>query len=442
MSQQITRRCVALVLVFLWAPCLRGQTLDEGFRNPPGAARPLTWWHWLDGNITREGITADLEAMNRAGLGGTYLFNCGVGMPQGPVRFMQPDWLEMVDHAVSEAKRLGLKFGVHNCDGFSQSGGPWITPENSMKELTWSVTDIEGPTRFEGILAQPPSKEGFYRDIAVIAFPLPQGRRLTGPGTKAALRGSLPAEQLARLTDGRPTTTVTFPPSPGDNAIEFVFSEPQTVRSVVCRNASPHRWEEDFPIRLEASSDGVSFRAVGSLTVNWDMSQNDQITAACDESTARVFRLSFHNPWPATIGEVELSDAAKVHFAEAKAARLRSRGHGAERRHYDASPGPSRRRMLPPALVVARDAVKDISAEMSSGGQLEWEVPAGRWRILRAGFTSNGHRVSPATPEGRGLECDKLERQGGPRPPRPLRRKAPGAFGTGGRRYLRGHGSG
>ncbi|HPI33776.1 MAG TPA: glycosyl hydrolase, partial [candidate division Zixibacteria bacterium] len=95
----------ACLMVACGVPPLPGASLEEGFRSPPGEARPLTWWHWLNGNITKEGITADLESMRRAGLGGCYLFNCGGRMPEGDVRFMQPKWLEMMDHTVREAGR-------------------------------------------------------------------------------------------------------------------------------------------------------------------------------------------------------------------------------------------------------------------------------------------------------------------------------------------------
>ena len=399
------------VLMALWAMCMlpalatAADDLAKSFASPPDSARPLTWWHWLDGNITRDGITADWEAIKRAGLGGAYLFNCGIGMPKGDVRFMQPEWLAMIDHTIHEAERLGLKFGVHNCDGFSQSGGPWMSAETSMKELTWTARDTQGPNVLDVVLDRPSLKEDFYRDIAVIAFPLPQGDRLTG----AVLRGTIKPASLARLTDGNPQTSIGFPVLPDGNVIEFVFPTPRTVRSIVCRNATPHKWEEDFPIRIEVSSDGTTFRRVGEFTANWDMTADSAVTAACEEATGKVFRLTFHNPWPVNIGEIELSETARVHFAEAKATRLRSRGHGAERRHHDAYPGPDRHRPLAPELIVARTAVQNLTPQLAADGRLKWNVPAGRWRILRVGFTSNGHHVSPATPEGRGLECDKLD---------------------------------
>lgn len=404
-----------LVRVFLlaWAcllapgavPLAMGASLEEGFRSPPGEARPLTWWHWLNGNITKEGITADLESMRRAGLGGCYLFNCGGRMPEGDVRFMQPKWLEMMDHTVREAGRLGLKFGVHNCDGFSQSGGPWITPERSMKELTWTSTDVEGPKAFDAELAQPEMKEGFYRDIAVVAFPLPEG----GPLAGATLRGSIKEAELKKLADGDGKTRASFPVPPGESHIDFVFDGPRVARSLAVRDFGPHRWEEDFPMRLEVSDDGETFRPAGEFTANWDFQEGGAATAAFEEARGKVFRVAFKNPVPVQIGEVALSDAAKVHFAEAKAGLLRSRGHGAETRHHRAFPGPDRGRALSPGLIVAKGSVRDITAMMSPDGRLKWEAPPGRWRILRVGFTSNGHYVAPATEEGRGLECDKLD---------------------------------
>ncbi len=400
-----TSRWLGLALVIGSLTVRAGDELADSFRAPPEAAKPLTWWHWLNGTITRDGITADLEAMKRAGLGGCYLFNCGVGMPEGGVKFMQPEWLAMMDHTVTEAQRLGLVFGVHNCDGFSQSGGPWITPATSMKELTWTTRDVEGPATFSGKLETPESKMDFYRDIALLAFPLPKGGVLKG----AQLSGSLKPAELARLVDGKPNTKVEFPVPATRHEIVFTFAEPRTVRAVICRGSTLHKWEEDFAIQMESSTDGQTFRKVGAFTANWDMIGGGKITAACDEATGKVFRLVFQNPWPFSLGEIELSDAALLHFAESKGAHLRSRGHGAERRHHDAYPGPDRQRALPPELVVAREAVKNISAQLQPDGSIKWDVPPGRWRLLRLGYSSNGHYVSPATPEGRGLECDKLD---------------------------------
>ena len=147
--------------------------LETGFRNPPDSAKPQTWWHWMNGNITKTGITADLEAMKGIGLGGATIVNVDCGIPPGPVKFMSPEWREDFKFAVSEANRLGLELCVENCAGWSSSGGPWNTVTNAMQRVTTSEVRVTGPTNFNALLPQPPTTLDFYRDIAVLAFLLP-----------------------------------------------------------------------------------------------------------------------------------------------------------------------------------------------------------------------------------------------------------------------------
>jgi len=148
--------------------------LERGFLDPPASARPHTWWHWMNGNITKEGLTADLEAMKRIGLGGAQIFNVSESIPDGPVRFMSSQWRDLLKHAVQEANRLGLELCIHNCAGWSSSGGPWVTPEFAMQQVVISETRATGPARFSAVLKQPDTQRSFYRDIAVLAFPTPR----------------------------------------------------------------------------------------------------------------------------------------------------------------------------------------------------------------------------------------------------------------------------
>ena len=129
--------------------------LSTGFATPPASARPHTWWHWMNGNITKEGITADLEAMARVGIGGAQIFNAGEGIPAGPVKFNSPEWHEMFSFAVKEADRLGIELCIHNCAGWSSSGGPWNSKENSMQHVVISETKVAGGQKFSGTLSQP-----------------------------------------------------------------------------------------------------------------------------------------------------------------------------------------------------------------------------------------------------------------------------------------------
>ncbi len=130
----------------------------------------------MNGNVTREGITADLEAMKRVGIGGAQIFNVDCGIPAGPVKFMSPEWRELVKFAAQEAQRLGLELCMHNCAGWSSSGGPWNTPEHAMQTVTTSERRVTGPQHFAGVLPAPPTKLDFYREIAVLAFPVSAGK--------------------------------------------------------------------------------------------------------------------------------------------------------------------------------------------------------------------------------------------------------------------------
>ena len=172
-------------------PLRAGDSLESAFRDPSPAARPWVYWFVMDGNLAREGITADLEAMQRAGLGGVILMEVDVGIPRGPVKFMSDEWRALFKHAVNEAQRLGLQIALNAGPGWTGSGGPWIKPEQSMQHLVAAETNVAGPARFSAILprAQPqkpffgegalPSeleaaRKAFYRDVAVLAFPTPK----------------------------------------------------------------------------------------------------------------------------------------------------------------------------------------------------------------------------------------------------------------------------
>ncbi|MCX6872589.1 MAG: glycosyl hydrolase [Verrucomicrobia bacterium] len=147
--------------------------LAKNFATPPASARPWVYWFPLNGNLTKEGITADLEAMARVGIGGVLYMEVDQGAPKGSADFAGPLWREMIQHACKEANRLGIEINMNNDAGWCGSGGPWITPELSMQIVVWTETVVEGGKPFEGVLAKPLANKGFYQDIAVLAMPAP-----------------------------------------------------------------------------------------------------------------------------------------------------------------------------------------------------------------------------------------------------------------------------
>lgn len=145
-------------VLFLAAAFGGADELQQGFVNPPEEARPRVWWHWTGGNVTREGITKDLEWMKRVGIGGAHLAD--IGMEGGQrvdekVEFLTPAWLDAVRHAAAEADRLGLELAIFSSSGWSLTGGPWVEPEQAMKRLVWSETSLGGPGRRRVELPRP-----------------------------------------------------------------------------------------------------------------------------------------------------------------------------------------------------------------------------------------------------------------------------------------------
>jgi hypothetical protein len=198
-----------LAAILLLSTTAQPDALAAGFVNPPDSARPHTWWHWMDGNVTKEGITADLEAMKEVGIGGAQMFTVAQGIPKGPVDYMSPLWREMTVHAVKEAGRLGIELCLHNCAGWSSSGGPWVEPENAMQTLAWSSVTVRGPKRIDQAL--PPIKApqvyaniDYRKDIVVLAYPTPMEGDVQKPAGLEVRRTSL-VDVTDKFRDGRLT---------------------------------------------------------------------------------------------------------------------------------------------------------------------------------------------------------------------------------------------
>jgi len=146
-------------------------TLEAAFLNPPDSAYPWVYSFWMEGNITKEGITADLEAMKQSGIHGLLFMDGALGNPVGPHRFMSSSWVELFNHMLTEADRLGLEINLNNDPGWAGSGGPWVKPEQASQRVIIWETIVEGPANLDGPLAEPAGiNHDFYEDIAVLAY--------------------------------------------------------------------------------------------------------------------------------------------------------------------------------------------------------------------------------------------------------------------------------
>ena len=204
-------------------------SIDQDFANPPPAAKPMVWWHWMGRSITKEGITKDLESMQAAGIGGATIFNLTSSVqgyaqpfkntPWPENDFRSPAWWTLVEHAAKEADRLGLNLGMHNAPGYSGTGGPWITPEKSMKVVVWSTTSVKGGAAFTGHLAQPKANLEFYRDIGVVAVPEVKGGEV------------VPVDSIKDITDQMSADGVLKWTAPAGDWVVYRFGYTSTGKS-------------------------------------------------------------------------------------------------------------------------------------------------------------------------------------------------------------------
>jgi len=392
--------CLAALMVLSGALAMAADNdLEKGFVQPPDSARPHTWWHWMNGNITKEGITADLEAMARVGIGGAQIFNAAEGIPHGPVQFDSPEWIDLVKHAAKEANRLGLELCIHNCAGWSSSGGPWNTPEHGMKIVVTSETQAKGPSAFAGKLAQPPAKLDFYRDIAVLAFRTPVGERVKMRDLAPDVTCSGTKQDAAKVMDGNNGTTVRLAlPKPKEPAfIRFDFAQPYAARML---SIMPGPGMQGCGGKIEISDDGQTFRVIDSFS----MQRGSELrTYAFAPVTAKHYRVLFTSVSSKmkqlSIAEVDFSAKVGIENLVGKTFLDRT-----DVRSEAAS-------AVKPDEVVQGDAIVNLTARMGTDGQLSWNVPEGEWTILRIGYTANGRNNHPAPAEGTGLECDKLSKE-------------------------------
>jgi hypothetical protein len=381
------------------------------FQYPPESAKPWVFWYWMHAGVSREGITADLEAMKEAGLGGAYLMSIkGVTDPpvyEPPVEQLSPFWWAMVSHALNEADRLGLELAMHASDGFALAGGPWISPEMSMQKLVWKEIHIKGGRQYDDTLPRPQTNEGYYRDVAILAFPVPEGADISTRTVTPRITTSKPGVDARFLADENNEKIFR---SDKPCWIQYAFDKPFTCRSVKISTRGNNYQAQRLLIKV--SDDGETFRSVGRLESprhGWQDSDAD-VTHAIPATTAKYFRFVYNKEgsepgaedldaakWKPVlrICSIELSGAPRLHHYEGKTAAV-----------WRISPRTTSGQ-VPDEFCVPVDQIVNITEYYNSNGRLVWNVPDGHWTVLRLGHTSTGH-TNVTGGAGRGLECDKF----------------------------------
>ena len=366
---------------------------------PLNAQKPWTFWYWMYGAVSEQGIKADLQAMKDVGLGGCYLMPIR-GAAERPEYGGQADALSdnfwhMVDVALQQADSLGLDMGIHVCDGFALAGGPWITPEESMQKVVFCDTVVNGG-RQQFLMAKPQHYQNYYEDIAVYAIP-----------TTASLTSS----------KGR----ITYSPEVTMNAkgiycadepcwIQYELEQPTLVRNVEIEPSGTNI--QCQRLNVKASNDGVYFFPVKQLTPPRQGWQNTgyNTTFSIPPTRAKYFRFEW-TPEGSEPGAEDLDAAKWKAVLRLKSIKL---GTYALIDNWEGKAGYVWRKAAdtPEEDLSLNDFLRpnDIVMGKMQGDHLDINLPQGQWRILRMGHTSTGH--TNATAGGaKGLECDKFSRR-------------------------------
>jgi hypothetical protein len=417
------KRVFLIICILLSAITLAGSP-EEDFKNPPQQAGIRCWWWWLNSNITAEAITRDLEAMHDKNFSGALIFDAGGAeqrgnrqVPAGPT-FASPEWVGLFKHAVSEADRLGLELGLCIQSGWNL-GGPTVTPEIAAKRLTWSDIEIKGPLAASKVLPEPPTREGFYRDIAVLAYPI----RDSDAGISVTARSSQPEFVPQNAIDQKPDTIwVSGGTRPGQGPTEknpewlnVAFENPTQITGMRLTGRPKYGPRKGH---LQVLAGDNEYRTIQSF----DMTDGQAYEASFKPVTGKAFRLvivdSYDPVHPTSVRNVQIAEFALLDadgrnlFERPDRRPIRDLNLKASFQELGMS-APDARFLLDdvPPREGEEDATVDQIINLTdklARGRLTWNVPEGRWCVLRFGYTCNDTRVSTHSQGWGGLVIDYL----------------------------------
>lgn len=421
-------------------------TLLQGFQSPPNEARPRVWWHWMNGNVTKDGIAKDFDWMQQVGIGGVQTFDVSMNTPQiveQRLVYMTPEWQDAFRFAATEADKRGLELTVASSPGWSETGGPWVKPEDGLKKLVWTKTRVT-KNDANPILAHPPEVTGpyqnlpkpsgfwpghdgpktetYYQDVAVLAVPAQSD---SSSVAKYSVPNSDELEQRALVDDDFSTSVTINRAAPDEiSYLNASFSKPTTIQSAtvfvptafmsfigdvftaelqVSKDGT--QWETVVPVALAAVPTTVAFKPVNAkhfrlaLTPNFSAFDklkpvNEGVVGHWNPQMVPMFLMR-----PISVAELSLSGEARVNRAQAKAGYLLAPDYYALSEGLD----------LPNAEGPATSSVLNLTDKLKADGTLNWQPPAGEWDIYRLGYSLLGTTNHPAPPEATGLEVDKYD---------------------------------
>jgi hypothetical protein len=405
-------------------------TMEQDFADPPQDARLRAYWWWINGNVTREAITRDLEEMKAKGFSGALICDAdgsaqdgNARAPHGPV-FFSPEWRELYKHALREAGRLGLEMSLNIQSGWNL-GGPMVKPEDAPKKLVWTETRVKSGVPFSGALAQPKSRGGFYRDLFTLAW---RETKAGAPSVNAALSASSSQAEHppALAADGAPDSFwVSQGTAPGEGPtaekpqwLAAEFAAPVALARVAFEGR-PGYGPRACEVHL--SEDGKTFRAVKTLNAP----STGEAVAEFPPATVRAVRLVVRGAYDARfpenarnvqVAELKLSGPGWAWPGAAGRRPLRNQAQKALVRPLASASAPDSAPLFEtfPAQAGEEDTraveVLDLTGRRRGNGTLDWVPPEGDWTVLRFGCTLNDHcRVSTCSEGWEGYALDPFD---------------------------------
>jgi len=422
--------CVAVVVFSLSAGGAKADSLDSGWESPPREARLRAYWWWLNGCVTPQAITRDLEEMKAKGFGGALICDADGSSQDGNERaphgpdFFSPQWRKLFKYTLQEADRLGLEMSLNIQSGWNL-GGPVVSADDAGKKLVWSEHRVTGPCEFRSRLPQPAHRDGYYRDAIVVAYPV-KTVSVESPEVRVTASSGQPAHPVDDLADGNPETFwASGGGQPGQGPspdrpewVDFTFTSPVKINRVILR---PRPMYGPHKCRLLVSDDGREFRTVADLTLP---NPRDERVFLVDLTEGKMFRLmifgaydrgSLERPRNVQICELRLS-GPEGEWPRAPARRPIT--NWAEKAGYrplhfsapDTTPLLQEAEPIPGEEDVMPDQVIDLTDKLAEDGTLSWQVPEGTWEILRFGYTvSDRAYVSTCSQGWEGYALDVLD---------------------------------
>jgi hypothetical protein len=425
------------------APSAKARRRDKfmaGFVHPPASARPRIWWHWMNGNISLEGIDRDLKWMRRIGIGGVQNFDGALDTPQvvdDRLSYMSTEWRSAFAYAVRRADELGLEFGIASSPGWSETGGPWVAPEDGMKKIVWTQMQLNGGVLLGSQISAPPSASGpfqhldtaelapcnleaprHYRDIAVVAYRTPAA--FLQQATPVAITTNSLSGDVSSLPLCGPNRPVVLPLSDGEPAwVLYDYGELKRWSSVAVLRQSVFSLT-GFKWTIEASCDGNTFSAIAQLP---DEPSLYQTTVCFPPVTARFMRLIItpivRKIWFRFAANAPGADCTSIFTDPVTEVRLYSLVYygGARVHRFEDKAGfaiAPDYRFLESSCGTSDDSVNpddiiDLTEEVLKQPGSQWNAPPGSWTVLRLGYSLTGKTNQPASREATGLEVDKLD---------------------------------